>query len=408
MATVILQQPPLNAPFDGTLHRNNLQSLEDSLGDLGPFIISGLAPTVGTGLSVNVSLGVADIGGRVSPAAFTIGGLTPSTTNHLYLLQTGAGSANTTGTQPANSVKLGTCITGGSTVTSVQTDRPSGRQFKVRTEAIVHGSGAGHPQAVHLNNWLASADDGCEVTGVLPAGAVPAGSTLTHNVLASRPAASHLGNVYLPSDGETIDYDLGSSFAPYGPIFGFTVPDDTHYFWVNQNDASVTADKNSILLTDPANTAGTDAAWRFANAPFGATPPYRVTAYFISNQRVAKTDLMTGMAFRESGTGKLISFHWNNGFIWTTKWNSANAINSDYSSFACPTAPGWMQIRDDGTNLTFWLSGDGEVWQRIESRARANFFTTAPDQCGFFVSACNSGTPNFEVNLRLLHWTETA
>jgi hypothetical protein len=397
------------APASLTDYNANVNLTENSFSDLGPYIISGLAISAGTGLSASVAAGVAFIGGRLTIAApLTITGLTDATTNHLYLKNDGTGTSNTTGTQPANSVKLGTAITAAGVVSSVQQNWTAGRQLLVRQNLEVHGGGAGDPRAIDLASWHATNNEGNEVKGTLPAGAVPAGNSVTGNVLSARPAASHLGNVFLPTDGESIDYDLGSSWASYGPIFRFTTPDDSHYFWVNQNDASVTVDNDSILLTDPANTAGTDAAWRFANAPFGATPPYRVTAFFISNQRVAKTDLMTGMAFRESGTGKLISFHWNNGFIWTTKWNSANAINSDYSNFACPVPPGWIQIRDDGTNLTFWLSGDGQVWQRIESRARNNFFTTAPDECGFFVSACNAGTPNFEVNLRLMSWTETA
>lgn len=407
--------PPLfkegvaDTPASLTDYNANVNLSENSFKDLGPFIISGLAISIGTGLSVNVATGVASIGGRLTVGVgFAVGSLSASTTNHIYLKNDGTGTANTTGTQPANSVKLGTCITGASTVTSVQQNWTAGRQLLVRPDLQVHGAGAGHGRSIRLNNWLASADEGCEVTGVLPTGAVPAGSTVTHNALASRPAASHLGNIYLPTDGETVDYDLGSTFTPYGPIFNFTPPVNGNFSWVNQGDATVTVDNDSILLLDPAHGSGTDASFRFAAAPFGATPPYKVTAYLLSNLRVAKTNLMTGMAFRESATGKIITFHWNNGFLWTTKWSSATAISGDYSNFSCPEIPRWMQIRDDGTNLTFWLSGDGQQWMQTETRTRADFFTTAPNQCGFFVDSSNSGTPNFAVSTRLMHWAETA
>jgi len=113
-------------------YNGNLVAIEAALLDLGPFVVSGLVPSAGTGLSVNVTAGVASIGGRVSPSSFTISGLTDATTNHLYLLNTGAGTSNTTGTQPANSVKLGKAVTAGGVVTSVDTAiATSGRQAKL-------------------------------------------------------------------------------------------------------------------------------------------------------------------------------------------------------------------------------------------------------------------------------------
>jgi hypothetical protein len=148
---------------------------EGSLDDIGEYIISGLVQSAGTGLSVNVTSGVASIGGRVTKGtSFTIGGLTPSTTNHLYLNQDGTGTANTTGTQPALSVKLGTATTDGSGVTAVALTWAAGRMTRRRTEALVHGSGAGHPRAVDVSSWHATNNEGNEMKGTLPAGALPA------------------------------------------------------------------------------------------------------------------------------------------------------------------------------------------------------------------------------------------
>lgn len=85
--------------------------------------------SIGSGLSVNVSLGVAVVSGfRVATDAIVnVSGLAPSTTNYVYLQLVKTGSlvtsaqmlANTTGTLPTDSVLLGRAITGGSTVTSV-------------------------------------------------------------------------------------------------------------------------------------------------------------------------------------------------------------------------------------------------------------------------------------------------
>ena len=119
--------------------------IEASFLDLGPYVITGLDHSAGTGLSVNVTAGTASIGGRVTVGSgFTISGLSPSTTNHLYVLQNGTGTSNTSGTQPAASVKLGTAVTDGSGVTSVT---ETGRQEKVDITNVARTNAA--------NTWSA-------------------------------------------------------------------------------------------------------------------------------------------------------------------------------------------------------------------------------------------------------------
>ncbi len=171
-----------------TDYNTNLNLLESSFADLGPYVVSGLAVSIGTGLAVNVAAGTANIGGHVVYAGATIGGLTPSTTNHLYLLQTGVGTANTTGTAPANSVKLGTCVTSAGAVSSVAQNWGSGRQQFVEPQSLVLGSGAGNPRSLNLASWAASGSEGQECIGVLPAGAIPGtlgALTLTGNLTLS-------------------------------------------------------------------------------------------------------------------------------------------------------------------------------------------------------------------------------
>lgn len=167
-----LTEQTIGAFFSGADYNGNLDHIEAFFKDLGPWVISGLVPSAGVGLQVSVTAGVALFNGRLeATGAFTIGGLTDATTNHLYVLNTGAGTSNTTGTAPANSVKIGTAVTAAGAVSSVQTNWTSGRQLLVRHENFVHGSGAGHPRAVDLASWHASNNEGNEVKGTLPAGA---------------------------------------------------------------------------------------------------------------------------------------------------------------------------------------------------------------------------------------------
>ncbi len=175
MPTVVFSQFTLGAPLNGTTLNADVQLVEDSLADLGPFIISGLVQSAGTGLTANVTAGVASIGGRVTKSAgWTIVGLADATINHLYLKNDGTGTSNTTGTQPANTVKLGTATTAGGVVTSVNVLRSSGRQTKVRPENQVAGD-VGSMGSIDLGDWNATAGDGWQVFGTLPSSALPAG-----------------------------------------------------------------------------------------------------------------------------------------------------------------------------------------------------------------------------------------
>jgi hypothetical protein len=187
------------------------------------FIISGLTVSAGAGLAVTVAAGVASIGGRITASvSFSIAGLADNTTNHLYWRDSGAGTSNTSGTQPADTVKLGTATTSGGVVTSVGSNWASGRQTKRRTEDLVHGSGAGHPRAVDLASWHATNNEGNEVKGVLPAGAVTTSDTVVlvnatggAVTLTLPAAASHSGLYYrikkIDSSANTVVIDGNAS-----------------------------------------------------------------------------------------------------------------------------------------------------------------------------------------------------
>ena len=109
---------------------DNWDLVESSLGAVGPYIVTGLVPSAGTGLSIDVTSGTALIGGLVTFASFTISGLTDATTNYVFAKQDGTGTSNTSGTPPANSVLLGKAVTAGGVVTSVDVTPASGRQTK--------------------------------------------------------------------------------------------------------------------------------------------------------------------------------------------------------------------------------------------------------------------------------------
>jgi hypothetical protein len=234
---------------------SNYNLLETSLLDIGNFVISGLVPSAGAGLSVSVTAGHAFIGADINFAAsFNITALTDNTTNHLYVLQNGTGTSNTTGTAPAMSAKLGTCVTAGGVVTSVATGRNSGRQQFQQPQALIPGgpaagiTSAGHLASINLNNWAAAAAEGIAVFGVLPAGALPAETDtfagLTDVVL----TAPAQGDVYYRNAaGQVVNLAPGTSGQ-----FLKTQGAAANPVWATATDTDTFAALTDVVLTAPA------------------------------------------------------------------------------------------------------------------------------------------------------------
>ena len=117
-------------------------------------------------------------------------------------LNTGSGTSNTTGTAPANSVKIGTATTAGGVVTAVDTSPASGRQTKTY---ILNDQKS--VRSVSSDTTLTAADY------MLGVDTTAANRTITLPVVATVPGQAFVvkkvagaNNVILEGDGaETID-----------------------------------------------------------------------------------------------------------------------------------------------------------------------------------------------------------
>ena len=82
--------------------------------------VIGYVLSAGTGLNVDISAGTCFVNGfEIVSDATQSESVTASQTNYVYLNDDGTFTVNTTGTQPADSLFLGTAVTDGSGVTSV-------------------------------------------------------------------------------------------------------------------------------------------------------------------------------------------------------------------------------------------------------------------------------------------------
>ncbi len=142
--------------------------------------------------------------------------------------------------------------------------------------------------------------------------------------------------------------------------------------WLNQGSATVADSSVGICINAPAATANVTA--RYAAAP---TPPYTITA-LISGTRNALSYNNIGIGWYD-GTNKLHVIAYtvaNSGFpfLEVSRWNSPTSYNSDdFTGNQFDLAePIWLQIADDGTNVSFGFSQDGANFLTLYSVAKSS------------------------------------
>lgn len=217
--------------------------------------------------------------------------------------------------------------------------------------------------------------------------------------------ALQAGRVVFPSNGYSIYRDTGSALVPWGPNFAFTDPNLQSWSWVNQGSASVVTTNGGIFLSTPA-TSGSSLCQRVMTAP---GTPYTMTAAYLQRARDYNTS-QCGIIFRESATSKIIVFTTNfHSSVWQLdvyKFTDSTTFSAgQFSEQYTAGSPGkliWLRIADDGTNLNYSISSDGRNFSQVSTAVRGGFFTTAPDQVGFYVNPENTTEG---VGMTLLSWT---
>jgi hypothetical protein len=212
--------------------------------------------------------------------------------------------------------------------------------------------------------------------------------------------------------------------ADHIPLFGLeTVPGpvnsltdtngaavaSTDFTWTNQGTSSVADLTNAIRMTAQTGT-GANVRVLSKSAP---STPYRIYACIHPQLSIGTGRNHCGLVFRESGTGKLKTLscgtdggvtdeentlgtgEYTNPTTFSA-WSFDNVWNWSTQQF-------WMYIDDDGTNISFGVSHNGLVFTEIESELRGAFFTTAPNEVGFFM---NVNDATIVQSFVISHWSE--
>lgn len=232
------------------------------------------------------------------------------------------------------------------------------------------------------------------------------------------PSSSIPGRTFWPTNGSTLFRDDGSLWHPFGPSFPMTSLIDSQFSWVNQGSATLDLSHGGAILATPAGAATDNLHLRMKTIP---SAPYTITMACIPLIPFPSNFNACGLALRDSGTGKIITFAVSsdstqvptNLVLSGIKWTDATTFSAFYT--LTPTAAAdyaslvgfrlgpclWLQIKDDNSNRSLRISNDGISFQSLHSVGRTDFIT--PDQIGFFVNQQNA---SFGLSLNVLSWTE--
>jgi hypothetical protein len=175
------------------------------------------------------------------------------------------------------------------------------------------------------------------------------------------------------------------------------------FAWRNQGTATETAIGSALYLNAPA-TAGENIRGREIVAP---ATPYTLTV-FLQPNNLGVNFHTCGVYFADNTTGRLNTmssgYDTNNGNIRVMQYNSATSFN--FTAVTVPygsTLSYFLRITDNGTNMIFQYSQDGQNFNTLLTQSRTTW-TANPNRVGYF---CNNNNGTFGNGVTLLSWKIT-
>lgn len=161
--------------------------------------------------------------------------------------------------------------------------------------------------------------------------------------------------------------------------------------WLNQNGATFVDGATGCCLKQTTNTGSFSVNARLKTAP---ATPYTLTGFFVTNTPAPTSSNYAGFIWYD-GTNKCHLFGINSGSILIGKANtptSYSANDSITSSGFSHFTPIWLQISDDGTNVSFRYSTDGVNWITLQTTAKSSAWlgSSGYSNVGIFLDAQNS------------------
>ncbi len=246
------------------------------------------------------------------------------------------------------------------------------------------------------------------------------GNTVTTGALASLPAASTAGNVYMPTDDDFVFVDTASDWQIFhhGQYIGLqsarpVVASFTHT--LTAGGGSAADSKAGLKLTQAAHgTTDSYDLWTVAlpstTGPWTATMYQRPDKYSPKNYQMAMMALLTasggssmdmfGLATMNGATISSVSQYQSSSTAVTAI--TLDLVNSYFNGL-------WVRVQDDGA-----ASGTSRTWSTGRTLAGlvaitsvSHTLTITPAKVGILLNARNTATPNMPIAITVPYWTVT-
>jgi hypothetical protein len=227
-------------------------------------------------------------------------------------------------------------------------------------------------------------------------------------LIAARDVAGQAGRLYLPTEG-FVSQDTGLAWDMM-PLSKLTPPVSGDFTWVNQGTSTVAATKGMMVVTSQSSASVDSLRLLVKTAP---ATPYTITVCILpQSPTYANSSLVGqyGICWRDSGSGKIITYGWGLTNYPTTfsysQWTNYTTLSANQFQYSVPAqCPFWIRFSDDGTYRTVELSGDGVGWALVSPAQGRTVFLTA-DQVGLFVNSWVN-TNLIPRVVSFLNWSQT-
>ena len=229
----------------------------------------------------------------------------------------------------------------------------------------------------------------------------------------NKPAAGVKGRLFLPTDGQFLEYDDGAAWHKYGPYRRLKAPPQTGWSWVNQGNATATFVGSALVLEDP-DLDATNPQIRLYVRSLGVGATSLVAAFTYNG--IGTDAPCMGICARDVGGSDDAHF---SGFGLRLTASPSNPMTFlHFKHYTSPTAvqatPGidgrqmmpmrlfWVKYEWAGNYKRWYISGDGINWIKWYEDTFTSYNT--PTQFGVFIDPVNN---NQKVSLSLVHWEES-
>jgi hypothetical protein len=229
----------------------------------------------------------------------------------------------------------------------------------------------------------------------------------------NKPAAGVKGRLFLPTDGQFMEYDDGAAWHQYGPYRRLKAPPQTGWSWVNQGNATATFVGSALVLEDP-DLDATAVQLRLYVRPLTVGATSLITA-FTYNGIGTDAPIMGICARCVGGTDdgnfsawglRLIASPSNPmTFLHMKHYTSPTAVEATPYPDAHQLYPlrlCWTKFSWEGNYKRWYWSADGVNWIKFWEDTFSTY--NAPSQFGIFIDPVNNAQ---KVSLSLVHWEES-